>query len=202
MGDQRDRRQAILDTATRLLAQYGPNKTTMADIAREAGIGVGSLYLEFQSKDDIVAVLSGTLHEQVLHAMRKALLAARAERLDDVLAAILEARTNTFLALAQEGAHACELVFCMASPVQSAASSFKNDEIALYTEILEAARAANELADDLDPKRGAALFQRALLSISPPYLYKQARDDARRTSREMARLVACGLLARGKTRRR
>lgn len=189
-----DRRQAILDTAIRLLAQYGPKKTSMADIAREAGIGVGSLYLEFQSKDDIVAVLSGTMHEQVLHAMRKALLAARAERLDDVLAAVLEARTTTFLALAQEGAHACELVFCMASPVQSAASSFKTDEIALYTDILEAA--GDDLGDDFEPKRAATLLQRALLSISPPYLYKQARDEARRTSREMGRLVACGLLVR------
>jgi len=46
-----DRRRVILDTAARLLRHYGPAKTTMADIARAADIAVGSVYLEFASKE-------------------------------------------------------------------------------------------------------------------------------------------------------
>ena len=67
------RRQLVLQTAARLLRHYGPMKTTIADIAREAGIGVGSVYLEFCSKDDIVEALSSDGHGRVIAAMRDAL---------------------------------------------------------------------------------------------------------------------------------
>ena len=52
------RSDQILDAAERLLRHYGRNKTTVSDIAREAGIAVGSVYLEFETKDAIVAALS------------------------------------------------------------------------------------------------------------------------------------------------
>ena len=53
-----DRRCRILAAAARLLADGGVNRTTIAGIAREAGVAVGSVYLEFQSKDDIIEALS------------------------------------------------------------------------------------------------------------------------------------------------
>ena len=47
-------REAILDAADRLLARYGYRKMTVEDIAREAGIGKGSVYLHFPSKEEVV----------------------------------------------------------------------------------------------------------------------------------------------------
>ena len=47
-------REAILDAADRLLARYGYRKMTVEDIAREAGIGKGSIYLHFESKEEVV----------------------------------------------------------------------------------------------------------------------------------------------------
>jgi len=64
------RREQILQAAERLLQHYGPQKTTVADVAREAGIGVGSVYLEFPSKEAIVEALSRARYEAVLEAMR------------------------------------------------------------------------------------------------------------------------------------
>jgi AcrR family transcriptional regulator len=46
-------REAILDAAERLLARYGYKKTTMDDVAREAGIGKGTTYLHFPSKEEL-----------------------------------------------------------------------------------------------------------------------------------------------------
>ncbi len=47
-------REAILDAADRLLARYGYRKMTVEDLAREVGIGKGTIYLHFASKEEIV----------------------------------------------------------------------------------------------------------------------------------------------------
>ena len=48
------RRDVILDAADRLLARYGYTKMTVDDLAKEAGIGKGTVYLHFKSKKDVV----------------------------------------------------------------------------------------------------------------------------------------------------
>jgi AcrR family transcriptional regulator len=47
-------RDALLDATDRLLARYGYRKMTIDDLAREVGIGKGSVYLHFSSKEEIV----------------------------------------------------------------------------------------------------------------------------------------------------
>ncbi len=50
----RDVRNAILDASNRLLATKGYKKMTIDDLAAEVGIGKGSVYLHFESKEEIV----------------------------------------------------------------------------------------------------------------------------------------------------
>jgi AcrR family transcriptional regulator len=47
-------REAILDATDNLLARYGYKKMTIDDLAQEVGIGKGSVYLHFSSKEEIV----------------------------------------------------------------------------------------------------------------------------------------------------
>jgi AcrR family transcriptional regulator len=49
-----DLKDAILDATDHLLARYGYRKMTIEDIAREVGIGKGTIYLHFSSKEEIV----------------------------------------------------------------------------------------------------------------------------------------------------
>jgi AcrR family transcriptional regulator len=46
-------RDAILDATDRLLTRYGYKKMTIDDLAQEVGIGKGSVYLHFESKEEI-----------------------------------------------------------------------------------------------------------------------------------------------------
>lgn len=46
-------REAILEATDRLLARYGYKKMTIDDLAAEVGIGKGSVYLHFTSKEEI-----------------------------------------------------------------------------------------------------------------------------------------------------
>lgn len=51
--EEKSTRDAILDATDLLLARYGYKKMTIDDLANEVGIGKGSVYLHFSSKEEI-----------------------------------------------------------------------------------------------------------------------------------------------------
>lgn len=71
MREIRDVKSAILDATDRMLATRGYKKMTIDDLAAEVGIGKGSVYLHFSSKEEIalshidaiVERMKGRLHE-------------------------------------------------------------------------------------------------------------------------------------------
>src|SRR5664279_1911302 len=52
-----ERERRILDAASELITHYGYDKTTVDEIAREAGVSKGAIYLHFKSKDDLFEAL-------------------------------------------------------------------------------------------------------------------------------------------------
>jgi AcrR family transcriptional regulator len=65
-----DVRDAILDSAEQLLARYGYRKMTMDDLAREAGIGKGTTYLHFPSKQEVILRSIDRIVERLLKELR------------------------------------------------------------------------------------------------------------------------------------
>ena len=62
-----NRSELIITSARKLFGQYGFEKTTIDDIAREAGIGKGSVYLEFPNKQEILfSIIRGFVEERHL----------------------------------------------------------------------------------------------------------------------------------------
>ena len=51
---QRDGKKRIIQAAQRLIAQRGVEKTSMRDIAEEAGITTGAIYYYYKSKEDLL----------------------------------------------------------------------------------------------------------------------------------------------------
>jgi TetR/AcrR family fatty acid metabolism transcriptional regulator len=59
-----DRRDAILRAATQVFARRGFFQSQVADIAREAGVAAGTVYLYFRSKDDLlVSIFERTMRD-------------------------------------------------------------------------------------------------------------------------------------------
>lgn len=54
IATREDIRDLILDATDGMLARYGYKKMTMEDLAQEVGIGKGTIYLHFTSKEDVV----------------------------------------------------------------------------------------------------------------------------------------------------
>src|SRR5258708_2762533 len=51
--ERQQREERILDAATRLLMRWGYRKTTIDDVAREAGVGKGTIYLHWKDKNQL-----------------------------------------------------------------------------------------------------------------------------------------------------
>jgi AcrR family transcriptional regulator len=118
------REERILNAASDLIAHYGYDKTTVSDIAHEAGVSKGTIYLHFNSKDDLFEALLqrellnytqawldyiealpdggtiGALYRAALHALNSTpLMSAMLRRDQRVLGSYLRKPNNMFAAM-------------------------------------------------------------------------------------------------------
>src|SRR5437764_7457146 len=71
-----DKRSRIIAAARTRFREFGVRKTTMQEIAADAGVAVGTLYLYFQDKSDLLAACTDDYVERHRQAA-DAILAAR-----------------------------------------------------------------------------------------------------------------------------
>ena len=192
-GDPR-RRAQILRAAERLLEHYGFGKTTVADIAREAKIGVGTVYLEFKSKDAIVSELSVQRYRCVLDAMRRA-----AQGDGDAatrLRAVLDIRIAKLSRYARKGQHGRDLIQCGVCPgIEAVHARFRAEEEDLVTTLLDTAARAGELAAD-EPRDSARVLLRLYESYSLALSSAPKSAALRREIAAAHELMLAGLLPR------
>jgi len=67
-NDSTNNRQKILDAATALIMAKGVKGTSLADIARTAGISKGTLFYHFAAKDDLVYELTEQHFDELTRA--------------------------------------------------------------------------------------------------------------------------------------
>lgn len=84
-----EKSELILDAAIKLFRHYGYRRTSMEDIAREAGVAKGTLYLYFESKDQLFRSLTDQLKDNVVAAIEAAMAAGGSvgSRIEGVLLA-------------------------------------------------------------------------------------------------------------------
>ena len=68
-----DKPQQIIEAAVRVFAREGYYNSRVSDIAREAGIAAGTIYLYFKTKDDILVTLFRDKMAEFVSALRKAI---------------------------------------------------------------------------------------------------------------------------------
>jgi AcrR family transcriptional regulator len=89
------RRQQIIVAAKRVFSEKGFNKATMEDIANEAELSPGTLYLYFKNKEELYASLSlrilQYLHIRVTHVNKETALSP-----DQKLSALMEAMYDVY----------------------------------------------------------------------------------------------------------
>lgn len=78
--DRAAKRERILDAAERVFAQRGFYAAKVADIAREAGVADGTIYLYFKNKDDLLICLFESRMERVIQILGDAVGGATGPR--------------------------------------------------------------------------------------------------------------------------
>ncbi|MCJ8283686.1 MAG: TetR/AcrR family transcriptional regulator [Rivularia sp. ALOHA_DT_140] len=103
-----EKREAILIAAKQRLRQYGIQKTKMQEIAKDVGIAVGTLYLYFKNKNDILIASIEAYGQQHIDYAEEILNSAKSPQ--EKLKYYIINRFRITEDINNSGSHAAELV--------------------------------------------------------------------------------------------
>lgn len=64
-----DNAQKIIEEATKLIARNGFHGSPTSDIARNAALGVGTIYRHFGSKEELIFAIHAEIHQEIRNAL-------------------------------------------------------------------------------------------------------------------------------------
>ena len=148
-----DTREAILDACDRLMARYGFRKTTMEDLAQEAGLSRRTIYAYFRNKEDVGLSSISRVVGQVYGEMEEFVLGDR--RVSDRLHDVLMVRVLGRLKRVQGYSHSLNELFEMIRPAyMELREGFYEREQALIGGLIAEGRESGEFGD-VDPTKTA-----------------------------------------------
>lgn len=193
-----DIRDLILDAADRLLASRGYKKMTVEDLANEVGIGKGTIYLHFPSKEEVVLSHIDRVVERVKKELRR--LAATdgpaPARLREMLVARVMIR---FDAVQHYTESISDLLAALRPGLLARRRRHFQEEAEIIASVLEGGRRAGALAfrDGAHPTARALLTAtNALLPYSLSTRELGQREDVRAETGRVVALLLEGLVAR------
>ena len=190
-------KDAILDATDRLLARFGYRKMTVEDIAAEAGIGKGSIYLHFSSKEEVVLShidrIVDRLRERLKEIARSD--ATAAERLRLMLLTRVLFRFDSIQHYTQS---LNDLLSVLRSSLLARRAQYFESEAQIFAEVLTAGREAGEFSFDNEHATAHALLQatNGLLPYSLSTTELGAREEVEQRTADVANLMLRGLLSR------
>jgi AcrR family transcriptional regulator len=190
-------RDAILDASDRLLTRFGYKKMTIDDLAQEVGIGKGSVYLHFSSKEEIA--LSHI--DRIIEKLKKRLSAIAAKPLpaDERLKEMLVERVLfRFDSVQHYSTSLNDLLAYIRASLLERRKIYFEDEARIFGSVIDAGKKEGVFRDldSLKTARTILLTTNALLpySLSPEELGK--RRDIRDKTLAIADLILVGLCKR------
>ena len=175
---KRKTRHAIIEAAIRLFANRGYDKTSIEDLAREAGVGKGTIYGYFHNKEEIFLAFC---EEEIDFAL--AALAEKNQAEAPLLEQLLTLFMSQFRFVTANREFGRILIREMAFPRAQVSGRAKDVDARYLTavgEILEKARQRGELKEGFDPFLTFGHFYGAYLAaLSGWYTgYLQDYDEA------------------------
>ena len=190
-------KDAILDATDRLLARFGYKKMTVEDISVEVGIGKGTIYLHFTSKEEIVLSHVDRIVERVKERLREIADsdAPAAERLRSMLLTRVLYRFDSIQHYTQS---LNDLLAALRPGLMARRAAYFEAEAQIFAELLIAGRASGEFNFEDEKATARALLQatNGLLPYSLSTAELGAREEVEERAADVADLVMRGLLNR------
>ena len=190
-------RDAILDATERLLARYGYRKMTVEDIAREVGVGKGTIYLHFTSKEEIVLSHVDRIVERVkerlwaiAHSKETAAVRLRMMLLTRVL--------FRFDSIQHYTQSLDDLLAVLRPGLLARRAVYFDEEAQIFAQVLNEGRESGELQfdDALTSAYGMLHATNSLLPYSLSTTELGEREEVKEKATVVADLILQGLLKR------
>ena len=186
-----DVRQKILDAAEHRLWHYGFKKTTIDEIASDAGVGKGTVYLYFESKEDIGLTIMAQYKDASLkntEAIAQDTTKSPVQKLKEMLQKpMLDAHRRC-----SKSPATLELVVAIKPHIQARLRPYTEQEYALLAGVLEEGNRQG-LFDVPDTLRAARTLKTMCLGFLPPYPCVASPDEIAAEISEIVDLTVRGL---------
>lgn len=125
-----DKHQRIIEAATRIFARKGFFQAKVSDIARDAGVADGTIYLYFDNKDDILI----SLFEEQMKAVLDNMIRELSKETDPVKK--LRRFALTHLRLIEENKNLAEIIQVELRQSSRFMKEYKNERFAQYLDLI------------------------------------------------------------------
>lgn len=172
-----EKREKIMEAAKALILHYGYNKTTMLDIAKKAGISVGSLYNFFENKEDIAIECAKGFKNNLLDGLREigeGSLRSEEKLKEMMLLAGLGCHEHF-----KDTPHGMEIVMALEHRREELNEKFDADELSLVAEVVNEGVSKGEFSVK-DVKDTARIFISAFSNYRPPMCMAFSKEEIER----------------------
>ena len=186
-----DVRQKILDAAEHRLWHYGYKKTTIDEIASDAGVGKGTVYLYFENKEDIGLAIMARFKELSLDEIEE--IARDPHKTPkEKLTEMLQRPMLTAHRRCSESPETLELVVAIKPHIQKRMLPYFEKECELLAGVLEEGNRQGifEVPDTL---RAARTLKTMCMGFLPPYPCVSHKNEIAAEIAEIVELTTRGL---------
>jgi len=192
---RKDIRDLILDAVDVLLARYGYRKMTMEDVARQVGIGKGTIYLHFPGKEELILSHIDRIAERAIAKLKE--IAGSSDPHDKRIRKMLVARVLfRFDSVFHYSQSLSELLSSVRTALLSRREAHFKTEAKVFEEVLREGVRARAL-DCPDPKAVSLALIQSTNSLLPFSL--SARELGRRAELEAEVRSIADLFIKGLT---
>jgi TetR/AcrR family fatty acid metabolism transcriptional regulator len=145
-ADRSDKRERILSAAERIFAKHGFFAARVSEIAKEAGVADGTIYLYFKSKDDLLISLFESRMSQVNAALEAAIQAEAKASPSRQLHAFI----RTYLKLVHDEPAAAEVLTIELRQSSKFMKEYDNPQFVAFLRMLGAIITAGQERGEID----------------------------------------------------
>ena len=191
---QKSMRETILDATDQLLARYGYKKMTIDDLAKEVGIGKGSIYLHFSSKEEIVLSHIDRLIERL--KIKLSAISENGETPSERIKKMLEIRVlHRFEGVQHYTQSLNELLSAIRPNFMARRESYFEDEARIFVLVIEEGQQNGDFAEGnaVEIADSLILATNSLLPFSLTSAELGAHKDVKAKTLRLADLLLKGL---------
>jgi TetR/AcrR family transcriptional regulator, fatty acid metabolism regulator protein len=190
---QDGKHQKILKAASKVFAQKGFHNTRVSEIAREAEVADGTIYLYFKNKDDILIHLFEETMEGILQGMREEL-----RTLTDPVEK-LRAFVRRHLRLVEENPDLADVIQVELRQSNKFMKDYDNrkfqEYLDLVAEIVREGQQKGAIRADVNPSIAKRVVYGALDELSTIWVLSRKRDrSAEQVAKQVSDIIISGLV--------